>query len=48
MSSESEQKDGKQFTYCPECGKILEIKESDDINSINLCSKCFSNHRPKF
>ena len=48
MISEINQNKAKQYTYCPECGLVLEMKESEDVNSVELCIKCFSRHRPRF
>lgn len=48
LSTESKQNDLKQYTYCPECGKLMKIEESDDNKKIKLCVRCIRKYRPKF
>ena len=48
LSTKSKYNNLEEFTYCPECGKVLEVKESDDINSTKLCGKCLRKYRPRF
>jgi len=40
--------DTKKFTYCPECGKLLKRKKSDDKIKNKLCLRCRIKYRPRF
>ncbi|MHA1127022.1 MAG: hypothetical protein ACTSSB_14890 [Candidatus Heimdallarchaeota archaeon] len=36
------------YTYCPDCGLLMKVKDSDDINSVEHCDLCHRNYRPRF
>ena len=38
----------EHYTYCPDCGKLMKVEESNDVNSIVHCDMCSRNYRQKF
>ncbi len=48
LTTDNELPEEEKYTYCPECGKLMEVGKSDNINLTMQCVLCYRKYRPRF